>query len=422
VPEPTLVLDRVTAGYGERAALREVSITVNAGEVVGLVGPNGSGKTTLVRVASRALEPWSGTVHVGGRDPFAMRSREAARLVAVVPQDLVPAFPFSVLEMVLMGRSPYRSSIGRGSAGDWARARDAMEAANVQHLADRSIDELSGGERQRVVLAQALAQDAPVLLLDEPTTHLDVRHVLDLLGMVRGLASRDGKAVLAIFHELNVAAATSDRMVALSEGRVVAEGAPEDVVTPDLLRSVYGVEAAVHPDPLTGRPAVALGPPPTAPSLRGGHATIHVVGGAGRAAPLVRSLAERGFDVTVGVLHATDTDAVLAERLNLLRVTVPPFSEIDDEAANACLDLMLRASAVVVCDAPYGPGNLPNLRLALAAVDRGWPVVLLDQVPMAERDFTGGVATRLWEELRARADVQAGYDGVLAAVGALAGG
>jgi iron complex transport system ATP-binding protein len=420
VPDPILVLDRVTAGYGERAALREASIEVRPGEVVGLVGPNGSGKTTLVRVASRALKPWSGSVTVGGRDPFAMRSREAARLVAVVPQDVVPAFPFSVLEMVLMGRAPYRSSVGRGSAGDWARARDAMEAANVQHLADRTIDELSGGERQRVILAQALAQDAPVLLLDEPTTHLDVRHVLDLLGIVRSLASRDGKAVLAIFHELNVAAATSDRMVALSEGRVVAVGAPEDVVTPDLLRSVYGVEAAVHPDPLTGRPAVALGPPPNAPSPATGRTAIHVVGGAGRAAPLVRSLAERGFDVSIGVLHATDTDAVLAERLNLLRVTVPPFSPIDDEAANECLALMLRAEAVVVCDAPYGPGNLANLRLALRAAARR-PVVLLDQVPMAERDFTGGEATRLWEELRRKADVRGGYDGVLAAVGSLAG-
>src|SRR5439155_5607113 len=146
-----------------------------------------------------------------------------ARLVAVVPQDVVPAFSFSVLEMVLMGRSPYRTGLRTGSPQDWSIAREAMEATGVQHLADRPVEELSGGERRRVVLAQALAQDAPVLVLDEPTTHLDVRHVLDLLGIVRHLAGSRGRAVLGVFHDLNLAAATCDRLVALHRGRVVAD-------------------------------------------------------------------------------------------------------------------------------------------------------------------------------------------------------
>jgi iron complex transport system ATP-binding protein len=287
-----------------------------------------------------------------------------------------------------------------------------MESTEVLHLGDRPLEELSGGERRRVILAQALAQDAPVLLLDEPTTHLDVRHLLELLGLVRRLAARDGRAVLAVLHDLNLAATVCDRLVALSVGRVVAEGAPEEVVTGTLLRDVYGVEAEVHPSPLTGRPMVSLAPPPEAVSTEG-RRRAHVVGGAGRGTPVIRALAERGFEVTVGVLHATDTDAVVAERLNLLRVSVPPFSEIDPASADECLALMRAADLLVVCDAPYGPGNVANLRLALDATRGGVRTLVLEQIPVSERDFTGGKATRLWGELRGHAEVARSYDDVI---------
>jgi iron complex transport system ATP-binding protein len=396
VPEPELALElaSVSAGYAGAPVVRSVDLVVRPGEVVGLVGPNGSGKTTLIRVASRALRPSAGRVRVRGDDLYAMGARTAARLVAVVPQDVVPAFSFTALEVVLMGRAPYLSRWGGGGPGDWARARAAMAATQVQHLADRPVDELSGGERRRVILAQALAQDTPVLLLDEPTTHLDVRHVLDLLGIVRGLATRDRRAVLAIHHDLNLAAATCDRLVVLHRGRVTAEGSPRAVVTPTLLREVYGVEAEVDVDRLTGRPAIHVGPPqPTAPPLG---RRAHVVGGAGRGAPVMRRLAELGFEVSAGVLHASDTDEDVAARLNLARVSVPAFSHIDPQSEQACRELMESAQLVVVCDAPFGPGNVANLRLALEAARSGVVTYLVEQAPIEERDFTGGEATDLW--------------------------
>jgi len=399
-----LAVRDVVAGYGGRDVLRGVSIGVRPGEVVGLVGPNGSGKTTLVRVASRALRPRAGSVRVDDEDPYALPSRRAARLVAVVPQDLAPVFSFTSLEVVLMGRAPYRSRWSGGTGEDWAAARWAMDATGVHHLAERPMEELSGGERRRVVLAQALAQEAPVLLLDEPTTHLDVRHVLDLLAIVRRLASQDRRAVLGVFHDLNLAAATCDRMVALHEGVVVAEGLPGEVVTRDLLREVYGVETDVHPNAVTGRPVVALNPPIGVPPPAGPH-RAHVVGGAGRGSPCVRLLAEMGFEVTTGVLHASDTDDDVAGRLNLLRVSVPPFSEIDEAAAEECRALMLASAVVVVADAPFGPGNVANLRIALESARAGVKVVLVEQIPMAERDFTGGEASALWAELRSMGEV-----------------
>ena len=337
-----------------------------------------------------------------------MSAHDAARLVAVVPQDVVPAFSFTALELVLMGRSPYRTRWGGGGPEDWAKVREAMAATQVQHLADRPVDELSGGERRRVVLAQALAQDAPVLMLDEPTTHLDVRHVLDLLAIVRRLAELEGTAVLAIHHDLNLAASTCDRLVALHQGTVVATGPPASVVTPALLREVYGVEADVSTDPVTGRPSVRIGVPsePAAPLGR----RAHVVGGAGRGAPILRRLAEAGYDVSAGVLHASDTDADVAERLNLVRVSVPPFSAIDAEAEEACGRLMSEADLLVVCDAPFGPGNVANLRLALATARSGVQTVLLEQIPIEERDFTGGEASQIWAELRSVATIARSYE------------
>jgi len=397
-----LEVEGVWAGYGGRDVLREISVSVAPGEVVGLIGPNGSGKTTLIRVMSRSLRPTAGRVRVGGHDPYAMAARRAARLVSVVPQELTLVFPYSVLEIVLMGRTPHLGPFGTTRAEDWAKVRWAMTGANVQHLADRPVEELSGGERQRVVLAQALAQDAPVLLLDEPTTHLDIRHVVEFMALVRRMALGDGKAVVAVMHDLNLAAATCGRLVCLHEGRVVAGGAPSEVLTRGLMREVFGVEADVSTSEATGRPAVLVSTPAEPVEHVAGRA--HVMGGAGRGAAAMRVLADLGYEVTTGVLHAGDTDENVAARLGLLRVTVPPFSPIDARTSADCRALIRAASLVVVADAPFGPGNVENLRLAVEAAREGIRTIAIDQVPVEERDFTGGRATALWHELRALAE------------------
>lgn len=400
-PEPSigLVVRGVRAGYdgAHRDVLRGVDLDVMPGEVVGLVGPNGAGKTSVARVVSRTLRPREGSVRVAGYDPFAASAREAARRMAVVPQDLAAVFPFTVLEAVLMGRTPYLSPWG-GGAPDWRRAREAMEALDVAHLADRGIDELSGGERRRVVLAQALVQDAPVLVLDEPTTHLDLRHVDDLFGVVRGLAEVGGRAVLVILHDLNLAATWCDRIAVIDDGAIVAEGRPAAVLTPERIGSVYGVDVEVAADADTGRPIVRPGrraePRPRTEGRR-----VHVIGGAGRAAPLLRGLVEDGWRVSIGVLHGGDSDAALAERLNLARVAVPPFSTIDDAAVGEAEAMLGDAEHLVVCDVPFGPGNAANLRLALQAAERGIDTIIVGTSPIGERDFTGGPATELWGRL-----------------------
>jgi iron complex transport system ATP-binding protein len=256
-----LALSGVRFAYPGAPVFAGLDFTVSPGEMVALLGPNGSGKTTLVRLASGALRPEAGTVRLFGSDLAAMPAKERARKVAVVPQQTSPAFEFTVFQMVLLGRAPHQGLLGLESDRDLEIARDALRKTDVAHLAERPFHSLSGGERQRVVLARALAQEAPLLLLDEPTAFLDLRHRLQAYQLARDLNRSGGITVVLVSHDLNLAARHCDRLVLLRCGEVVADGAPEDVMRPEPLREVYEVDVDVRVDPSTGRPyAVALGP------------------------------------------------------------------------------------------------------------------------------------------------------------------
>jgi len=239
--QPRLELAGVAVRLGPRAVLTGVDLDVAAGEVVGLLGRNGAGKTTLLRVASGALVPDAGRVRLDGRAQDAIERRARARIVALVPQDTQLAFPFSVAELVLMGRTPHLGWLGFEGAHDLDVARAAMARMGIAALADRSVLTLSGGERQLAMVARALAQEPRLLLLDEPTAFLDLRHRLEVLTVVRELAAA-GTSALVVSHDLGVAARFCDRLVLLGDGRVLANGPPRAVLTPDLLRAAFGIE------------------------------------------------------------------------------------------------------------------------------------------------------------------------------------
>lgn len=229
----------VVAGYGTREVLHGCDLAVDAGEVVAVVGPNGAGKSTIVRVLAGLVRPRDGEVTVGGRRLATLSRAEIAREVAVVPQAFETLFPFTVREIVALGRTARLDAFGRGSADDREAIARAISALDLESLADRPIDAISGGERQRVVLAMALAQETPVLLLDEPTVHLDPAHQLATMRLVGRLARERGLAVLAVVHDLNLAA-LADRIVVVADGRVVRDGDPLAVLEPALVRSVFG--------------------------------------------------------------------------------------------------------------------------------------------------------------------------------------
>jgi iron complex transport system ATP-binding protein len=240
-----------------RTALRGVSLIVAPGEVLGLVGPNGSGKTTLIRAVTGTVTPASGVVQLLGDDVSSLSQRERALRAAVVPQAPLLPDAFTALEIVLMGRTPHLRLLENEGAADLTAVERAMRATDTWEFADRPAGELSGGERQRVVVARALAQEAPLLLLDEPTAHLDLGHQAGVLGLVRRLCREDGRGVLAVVHDLTLAARYCDRLVLLAAGEVVAEGSASDVLRADILGKVYGAPVDVFPHPLTGLPVVA---------------------------------------------------------------------------------------------------------------------------------------------------------------------
>ena len=251
-------LDNINAGYAGRLMLQDIAVHIAAGEFVGLIGPNGSGKTTLLRVISGTLPVRRGEVWLRGRRLRDMSRRDVAKIVAYLLQDHAPTLAFSVREVVLMGRSPHLPRFGRESERDLAIAGQAMDRAGVSHIADRPITEISGGERQRAFIAMCLAQEPQAVLLDEPTSHLDIGHQLSILNLVRNLSRQTRLTVVAVFHDLNLAAEYCDRLVLLNQGRVVAIGTPVDVLTTETILNVYGVSVLVGRNPASGGPHVVL--------------------------------------------------------------------------------------------------------------------------------------------------------------------
>jgi ABC-type cobalamin/Fe3+-siderophores transport system ATPase subunit len=247
-----------TAGKHSLVALRDVSLDVARGELVGLVGPNGSGKTTLIRAVTKVVHPVSGEIRIAGDEVTTLSQVEIARRIAVVPQEPLLPEAFTALECVLMGRTPHLRLLENEGARDFEAARTAMQRTDTWELAERPVGQLSGGERQRVVVARALAQETPLLLLDEPTAHLDIGHQASVLGLMRTLCRGEGKAVLAVVHDLTLAAAYCDRMVLLRPGgSVAADGSAGEILRPELLSDVYQAQVDVFPHPATGRPVVA---------------------------------------------------------------------------------------------------------------------------------------------------------------------
>jgi iron complex transport system ATP-binding protein len=249
-------MDGVGYRYRTGEAVRGVSFDVAPGELFGIVGPNSAGKSTLLRLLSKVLVPDRGTIRVLGRDLATLSRVALARTLAVVPQDFHVAFPFTVRDVVLMGRYPHAAGGGWAGPRDLAVAEGAMDATGVAALADRRMDELSGGERQLVSVARALAQEPAVLLLDEPTAHLDLKHQALVLDILLGRPGATRRTSVLISHDLNLAAEHCDRLLLLAGGSVQSLGAPDEVITPEHLGGAYGCAVSVERDPVSNRPRV----------------------------------------------------------------------------------------------------------------------------------------------------------------------
>ena len=253
---PTLSARDLVLSYGERIVVDGLSLTLPAGRITMIVGANACGKSTLLRGLSRLLKPAGGSVLLSGRDISARPAREVARTLGLLPQTPTAPDGITVADLVGRGRYPHQGWFRQWTPADDAAVAAALEQTGTLDLADRNVDELSGGQRQRVWIAMALAQDTDILLLDEPTTFLDVTHQIEVLDLITDLNRRSGTTVAIVLHDLNLAARYADHLIAMKAGTIAAQGAPADVVTEQLVRDVFGLESRVISDPVAGTPMV----------------------------------------------------------------------------------------------------------------------------------------------------------------------
>lgn len=385
--KPVIEFDHVTVGYRKDAPiLNDVSFSIPEGEMVGLIGPNGSGKTTLLRALAGLLRPAAGRVLVAGTDVTAMSATERSRMLATVPQELALPVAFTVEELVMIGRTAFLGRFAAPSSVDIEHVERALLYTDMIELRHRSVFELSGGEKQRAAMATSLAQASSIILLDEVTSHLDLKHRLEIMQIVERLNREQNVTVVLSSHDLNIAAEFCARLLLLDHGSLVADGTPAEVLTPRLLRRVYSCDVRVEQNPSTGAltifPARRL-----TPDSGASRAPIHVVGGGGSARALLRHLCFRGHAVTVGVLNEGDSDTHAASALGIRSSLERPFSPISQESLDRALALSAEAETVVVSDVHFGPGNVVNLQIAERALDRGCRVILATS-SLAERDHT----------------------------------
>ncbi|WGD37958.1 ABC transporter ATP-binding protein [Lysinibacter sp. HNR] len=246
----------LTLSYGDQTIVQDINLSIAPGKITSIIGANGCGKSTLLRGLARLLKPVGGQVVLDGIALQQHPSKELARVIGLLPQSPITPEGIVVTDLVGRGRHPHQGAMGRWSARDYEAVAEALEATSTSDLADRSVDELSGGQRQRVWIAMALAQETDILLLDEPTTHLDLAHQIEVLDLVTDLNRNRGTTVVMVLHDLGLAARYSDTLIALRRGGVCAAGSPTEIITSELVREVFGLECEVIRDPISGAPLI----------------------------------------------------------------------------------------------------------------------------------------------------------------------
>ena len=409
-----LAFDHVGKSFPGVVALDDVSFTVAAGEVRALVGENGAGKSTLLKTVSGLLRALEGSVSLEGSDLAAISTKQVARILAQVSQTPPYTYGFTGFELVLMGRYPHMGRFQVEGAEDRRIAAEAMALTETEEFADRQVETLSGGERQRVFIAAALAQEPHVLLLDEPTSNLDIQHQLKTLDIVQRLVDQGMTAVAAI-HDLSLAARYCSSLVLMSDGKVLAEGDAEDVLTPSNIEAAFGVRTVVFRDPFTGTLSVSLldQAKPTKSVAIG--TRVHLVCGGGTGARLMYELQRAGLTVTAGPLGGGDTDRSAADILGIEYVPVMAFGPIESKSQSMHLELVGLADIVVLCDVPFGPNNVA----VLGALSSARKLVIIEETPLMERDFTGGAALHFFEGL-STVDRPQGIDDAITSIVGLA--
>lgn len=394
-----LAVKKLNHVYGGFKALEDVTFNLEEGDFLGLLGPNGSGKTTLIHCLCGLMKPTSGTVNLDGARLDLMDRKEMARKVSLVPQSTMISFDFSVQEIIMMGRNPYLGRYWLEGKNDREIVNSVIKEIGIEHLAQRSARTLSGGELQKVILARALAQSTRLMLLDEPTVHLDVKNQIEIMELLKKFNEERGITILTVLHDLNLAAQYCKKLILMKQGRIIDIGSPREVLNTTNIREAYNIEVIVKEHPLTS--SIYLLPYSRSIEMpESSGRIIHLICGGGSGSQLMKMLTEKSYKVTAGVLNVLDEDFKTAETLKMKVVDEAPFSEITEEALRRNIELIKTTEMVLLTSLWIGHGNIRNLEAALEAIKLKKPLILIESSPIEDRNFYGDEALNLYEEIK----------------------
>jgi iron complex transport system ATP-binding protein len=386
--------------YESVKALDGVNLTIHEGDFVGIIGPNGSGKSTFLKNLAALLKPDRGAIYLSGQKLFSIGRKELAKKVALVPQEIFLEAGFSVEDIVMMGRYPYLKKFQPPADDDLRVCEEALRVTGITHLRKRTVNELSGGERQRVIIARALAQQAKILMLDEPTAYLDINHQLEIFTLLQALNERLKITVICVLHDINLAAQFCKEICLFEKGRVFAFGKVEDVINGENISHVYKTKVQIGFHPQTHKPQVILLSKTEINEKAFKDRTVHLICGGGRGGEIMDLLVNAGYTVTAGVLNKWDSDWEKALNLGIEVIEEKPFSHISEEKHYQNLASMGKADCIVLTDIPVGFGNILNLEGVYSMLQKGKPVIIIDD-GRGDKDFTNGQASNIKDKIKA---------------------
>ncbi|MGP3779490.1 ABC transporter ATP-binding protein [Halanaerobium saccharolyticum] len=391
--------DKIKFSYAAEEILKGIDLEIEAGSFIGIIGPNASGKSTLLKNISSSLKSDSGTVYLDSKLLNDYSSIELARKMAVVPQNTEVNFNFNVYDIIMMGRHPYQKRWSGVNKKDKKIVKEVMEVTDTLKLRSKSINELSGGERQRVIIARALAQKPDVLLLDEPTSSLDINYQGEIYDLLNYLNQELNLTIITVSHDLNLTAQYCEELILLKEGRIFAAGPAEDVLTEENIRQVYKAEVLIKTNPLSDRPFITLVPEVNKFNRKTEKKDfkIHIIAGGGTAKKFIYKLENLGYQLSIGVLNIGDADWQAAKELGIEIVEAPPFIDISKAEIKQNKKLIEKADLIILSDLPFGHGNLANLEILLDYPDKA--KILFSNLKIKKRDYIKGKAEKIWNKL-----------------------
>ncbi|ADQ15402.1 ABC transporter related protein [Halanaerobium hydrogeniformans] len=390
--------EKLKFSYDKKNILKGIDLDFYKGDFIGIIGPNGSGKSTLLKNLSRSLKADSGSVYLDNKVLAEYSSVKLAKKLAVVPQDSQVNFNFNVYDIIMMGRHPYQKRWSRTSNEDKEIVREVMQVTDTLKLKEKNINALSGGERQRVIIARALAQKPEVLLLDEPTSSLDINYQGEIYDLLKYLNKNLKLTIITVSHDLNLTAQYCEKLLLIKDGIIFASGSAEEVLTKSNIKEVYNTEVLIKKNPLSNRPFITLIP---AASLQENKNNkdfkIHIIAGGGTTKNFLSDLLSLGYQITLGVLNIGDADWQLARELGLEMAEADPFENITEEEVRENKEMISKADLIILTNLPFGNGNLANLKVLEEFPNK--KKILFNNIEIEKRDYTKGKAKFIWNKL-----------------------